>query len=292
MEVERWKELMTVVECKSLTAAANKLGYTLSGVSRSIAALENELGFALFYRGKKGVTPTKECEQMIEYARELIFASEKLSQAAAKIRGAETGKIGIGTAYRHFYRWLTQVTSEFHHMHPGVHFQIYNGTSTEFIHLLDQHAIDFCLISEREGIHEWQPICEDKLIALLPVGHKLAQQQKIALNTFAVEPYIATCPGLDIDSGRFFEKHHVIPNTQFSAMDIQATYAMVDAGMGISLTNQINSLTSYSGICHRDIEPTQMINIGLAWLKDLSPVAASFLKFVLTRLPEEKSVNK
>ena len=66
---------------------------------------------------------------------------------------------------------------------------------------------------------------------------------------------------MDIDSGRFFQKHGIVPNEQFSAMDIQATYAMVDAGMGISITNRINSLTGFSGICHREIIPTE--NMGL-----------------------------
>lgn len=286
MELERWKELMVVIECKSLTAAAENLGYTLSAMSRSMASLEKEVGFTLLYRGKKGVTPTKECEQMIPYVRELLFAANKVTQAAASIRGGEEGEIGIGTAYRHYYRWLTKITSEFHALHPGVHFRIYSGTSTEFVQQLEQHTIEFCLISEREGLHEWYPICKDKLVALLPVKHELARKKIIPLDAFTTYPYIATCPGLDIDSGRFFEKSGIKPNTQFSTMDIQATYAMVDAGMGISITNQINSLTNYKGICHRDIKPTQVIDIGLACLKELSPVSQVFLDFVLEKLPE------
>ena len=286
MQLERWRELMVVLECKSLTAAAQKLGYTLSAMSRSIAALEEELGFNLLYRSKKGVTPTKECEQILPYVRELLFAANKVSQSAASIRGGEEGEIAIGTAYIHYYRWLTTITSEFHRLHPGVQFKIYNGTSSEFIQKLNEHTIDFCLISEREGEHSWYPICEDKLIALLPVNHKLAKKKVIPLKEFLKYPYIATCPGLDIDSGRFFRKQGVTPDMQFSTMDIQATYAMVDAGMGISITNEINSITSYEGICHRDIKPTQVIEIGLACLKELSPVAQMFLEYVKDRLPE------
>lgn len=70
-------------------------------------------------------------------------------------------------------------------------------------------------------------------------------------------------------------------------MDIQATYAMVDAGMGISITNRINSLTGFSGICHREIIPTENITIDWAYGKELSPVAEKFLEFVKDRLPEQ-----
>lgn len=286
MEIERWTELLTVIQCGSLTAAADKLGYTLSGISRAVSMIEKELGFQLFYRSKKGVSPTGECEKMLPYIREVVYASKRLNQAAAQIRGGTEGEISIGTAYRHYYKWLTLVTSQFHEMYPGVHFRIYNGTSTEFAQQVEKHMIDFAIISEREGEHAWYPICKDRLVALLPVGHSLAEKEKIPIEEFARENYIATCPGLDIDSGRFFHKWGIVPNEQFSAMDIQATYSMVDAGMGISITNQINSLTGFEGICHREIEPTEEITIGLACPRDVSPVAEKFLQFVLPRLTQ------
>ena len=43
MNLQRLKELMVVIECGSLTLAAKKLDYTLSGISRSMATLENEV---------------------------------------------------------------------------------------------------------------------------------------------------------------------------------------------------------------------------------------------------------
>ena len=286
MDIHYYEELITVVEAGSLTAAADRLGYTLSGISRSMSALEKELGFQLLNRNKKGVTPTKECEAILPYARQLLESSKNLQQKAASINGVYEGEILIGTAYRHFYRWLSEVTGHFHEMNPGVHFRIYNGTSTEFAEKLESREIDFALICERAGNHEWHKICEDSLVAFLPVHHRLAKRKSISVEMFEKEPYVATCPGLDIDSGRFFEDCGIIPNTQFSSMDIQATYAMVDAGMGISITNQINSIDSYPGVCHRQIKPARTIEIGLAHGKNPAPAANAFLQFILPRLPQ------
>ncbi len=50
--------------------------------------------------------------------------------------------------------------------------------------------------------------------------------------------------------------------------------------------NQINSLTSYKGICHRDMRPTQQIEIGLACQNELSPVAEGFFHFIENKLDE------
>lgn len=277
-----------VIESGSLTAAADKMGYTLSGISKSMSALERELGFQLLYRGKKGIKPTKECESILPYVSNILKSVENFNQKASAIRGVYEGEIRIGTAYGFFYKWLSGVTAEFHKLHKGVYFKIYNGTSSDFIDQMENHDIDFCIISERKGTHEWYPIGRDSLVALLPVNHKLAKRKRIPIDVFEKEPYISTCPGLDIDSGRFFKKNNIIPDTQFSSMDMQATYAMVDAGMGISITNQINSITGYEGICHRPIYPTENIEIGLACENNLSPACQAFLQFVLERMPEMK----
>ena len=50
MDTERINALLCTIEERSLTAAAEKLGYTTSGISRMMAALEEETGFPLLVR--------------------------------------------------------------------------------------------------------------------------------------------------------------------------------------------------------------------------------------------------
>ena len=120
------------------------------------------------------------------------------------------------------------------------------------------------------------------MVALLPEEHKLAKRKTFSAKFAETEAYIVTCPGLDIDGTRYLDKHGIKPNVQFSTMDIQATYAMAAAGMGVSITNQINSLPDYEGVCHRKLVPAELIEIGLAWEKSLPPVAGKFLEFIRT----------
>lgn len=99
MDTERWQILLKAIDRGSLRAAAEEMGFTVSGISRSVATLEKELGFALLHRAKSGVQPTAECCQLLPSVRELLFAQERLEQTAAKVRGADCGTIVIGTAY-------------------------------------------------------------------------------------------------------------------------------------------------------------------------------------------------
>lgn len=50
MDTEKCRALLAVLEAGSLSAAAEKLDYTPSGLSRMMAALEQELGFPLLSR--------------------------------------------------------------------------------------------------------------------------------------------------------------------------------------------------------------------------------------------------
>lgn len=285
MDTEHWKILLTAIEKGSLCAAGEALDYTVSGISRSVAALEKEIGFPLLYRSKQGVVPTPACEQLLPLVRELLFTQEKIEQTAARILGYEQGTIGIGTAYRHYYPWITEVTSRFHELHPGVQFHIVNGTSTDLARQLEHHELDFCIISAREGKHGWLPLCRDPLLAVVPAKHPLAGRESVPLELLLPEPYIQTCPGQDIDSIRFFEHRGVKPNMQFSTMDIQATYAMVGAGLGYAVSNRINSNFTDPAVRHLPIEPPEIIEIGLAYRKEPAPAAQAFLKFVVPRLP-------
>lgn len=73
-------------------------------------------------------------------------------------------------------------------------------------------------------------------------GGTQAGKRKIFSAKFAeTEAYIVTCPGLDIDGTRYLDKHGIKPNVQFSTMDIQATYAIAAAGMGVSIKIVLSS---------------------------------------------------
>lgn len=292
MDTEHWKILLTALEKGSLCAAGEALDYTVSGISRSVAALEKEIGIPLLYRSKQGVAPTPACEQLLPSVRELLFAQAKIEQTAAQILGYEQGTISIGTAYRHYYPWITEVTSAFHELHPGVQFHIVHGTSTELVQKLEHHQLDFCIISAREGAHGWLPLCQDPLLAVVPAGHPLANHESVTLAELLPEPYIQTCPGQDGDTVRFFRHRKVMPDVRFSTADFQATYAMVGAGLGYTIGNRINSNFNDLTVRHLAIDPPEMIEIGLAYEEVPAPAAGAFLKFIRMRLPKETTYSE
>ena len=89
MELDRYRALVCAIETGSLSAAAEALQYTPSGVSRMVAALEEETGVPLLLREHSGVRPTKECEKLLPAIRDLLHAGESCAQLSAQLRGLD-----------------------------------------------------------------------------------------------------------------------------------------------------------------------------------------------------------
>ncbi len=286
MDLDRCRVLLCAIETGSLTAAAESLRYTPSGVSRMIAALEEETGFPLLVRERSGVRPTENCLRMLPAIRELVFCGESCSQLAAKIRGVDEGTVTIGTAYSAYYLWLAQVTSAFHQRHPGIQVQIISGYSTQLLQKLEDHQADLCIISQREGDHSWTEICQDALMGWVPAHHPLAEGTSLPVSAYAKEPCIETFPGEDIDNARVFQRCGIRPNIRFSTMDSYATYAMVEAGLGISMNNALNGWGRSGAVKIMPLDPPQTVSIGIASSREPTPAAETFLHFLQPHLQE------
>ena len=280
MDLDRYRTLLSVIDLGSLSAAATALGYTPSGISRMMAALEDETGFTLLHRTRDGVTPTAECKILLPAIRELVYNGENLRQLTAKIKNIHIGTLTIGTAYSAFYGWLSEVTSKFHESYPDIQIKIVNGYSSELLAQLENHTLDLCIISERKGTHHWIPLLKDNMIAMVAPDHPLAKCTSVSMQVFEQEPYIDTYAGMDIDNAHVFKKCGIKPNTQFSTMDIYATYSMVEAGLGISMDNSLNSTLWHGNICTLPLDPPQNVNIGLAYGSTQTPVTETFLAYI------------
>ena len=84
MTLQQLKYLVTVAECGSITAAAEKLYISQPSLSTSIHSLEKEMGVTAFIRSKKGITITHEGEQLLSYARMLLEQADNMKDHFGK----------------------------------------------------------------------------------------------------------------------------------------------------------------------------------------------------------------
>ena len=97
---------------------------------------------------------------------------------------------------------------------------------------------------------------------------------------------------------RVFARAGITPNVRYTSVDSRATFAMVQAGLGVSLNNQlITRGWDTTGIVILPVDPPQYAEIGIAAPapEELSPAAKRFLAFARQTLrtdPEAAELGK
>lgn len=96
MDIKSLRHALVVAETGSFVRAADKLALTQSGVSRSIHALESELGVALFERVHSGVELTPAGAAFVDKARQLVADAESLRVTVHQAQDLICGHLAFG----------------------------------------------------------------------------------------------------------------------------------------------------------------------------------------------------
>lgn len=80
MTLQQLMYLVTVADCGNITEAAEKLFISQPSLSAAIHNLEKEMGVTAFVRSSKGVTVTREGEELLSYARMLLEQADNMRE--------------------------------------------------------------------------------------------------------------------------------------------------------------------------------------------------------------------
>jgi DNA-binding transcriptional LysR family regulator len=289
LDVEKARALICVIEERSISAAANKMGYTPSGISRMMTSLEDELGFPLLIRKKEGASMTADCRKMLPVIRDYIRSDEECLQMAAKIRGMEVGNVTIGTAYSEYYRWLSECIKDFHEKYPGIRMELSSGYSSDLVNKVLNHKLDMAIVSHRDEVDEWILLCRDPMMVWVPEKHRLAGLKGVPIEEFAKENYIDSNSEYVTDNALILDKYGIKPNIQIQSKDSYASWQMVEAGLGIGLNNYMNSKDRIGDVKILPLIPEQTVEIGITYSREMALAGRIFMEHLkseyISKLP-------
>ncbi len=99
MTLKQLRYIVTVAETGSITEAAGKLYIAQPSLTSSIQELENEYGITVFNRGKKGISLTKEGEEFLGYARQVLDQANLIEE---RYTGSSHGKVRFCVSSQHY----------------------------------------------------------------------------------------------------------------------------------------------------------------------------------------------
>lgn len=288
MDSEKCTIIMSILKNGSMSAAAEELNYTQSGISRAVEALERSAGFQIITHGRGGVHLTSAGEALLPAIREIAYWAEQYEQEVQRLNGAVTGRLAVGSAYAKFFPWLTKVVSGFHESHPGITVELCSGTSTELSERMSAKSLDFGIVSRRDGTFESTVVKKDSLVAMLPPNHPLAQAESVPATIFEREPYIEIHTGLQTDNTLCFRSRGIVPKLSFSTPDSIIACGMVKAGLGVALVNSVIADELRGGVAYVPLDPPENVDICVITpaREVISPAAKSFAAYAMGFISE------
>ena len=108
MNVSQYEALLKALETGTLSQAAEELGYSQSGLTRALNALEEQFGFRILRRDRNGVQLTAEGQLVLPHIRTVLYDQYRLEECVNEINGLRTGLIRIGTFNSVSAQWLAE----------------------------------------------------------------------------------------------------------------------------------------------------------------------------------------
>ncbi|SDE20892.1 LysR family transcriptional regulator [Paraburkholderia lycopersici] len=129
---------VTVIDAGSITAAAEKLQQTVSGVSRALTRLEKQLGVALILRTTRRLQLTEEGELFLERARAILAAMADAEEAVTRHRERPSGRLRVDAATPFMLHCIVPHVTAFTGHYPEIQLELTNNE--RIVDLLEQRV--------------------------------------------------------------------------------------------------------------------------------------------------------
>ena len=287
MDIEKYKLFADVAETRNFTRSGERLGYSQSGVSHILKRLEEELGFPLFVRSRRGVYLTSNAELLLPLIRNVLAQTEKLEETICAINGIDSGKLTIGTYSSISVHCLPPVLQEFKEKYPHIDIFLKEGGADDILQWIHGNIVDIGILSvSRSSSLDWIPLGRDPLMAVLPKDYIPTSSDAFAIEEFEGKPFIISAAGTDYDIHYALETCGVHPNLKYSSTDDRAIISMVIHHLGISILSKLILTDFEDKVTALPLKPFFHRELGIAMhsYSELPPAARKFADFAKEKL--------
>lgn len=284
-----WNQLVyfkTLAEMQHFTRAAEKLTLSQPALSRSMAKLEEELGFPLFERYGKRVVLNSYGQIFLEHVERSLQEIAKGRQIIQDLLNPDHGCVSLAFLHSLGSNIVPNLLGSFRERYPQIQFKLYQNATPVVLNQLLTGEIDLCLcnhISIKDSI-QWTDLYDEDLFVCVPASHPLAKRSQISLQEIAKEPIITFKKdyGLRILTDQLFKEADIQPPITFEGEEIMTVAGLVEARLGVALIPHIAGLDHINIVFLPVSTPVCCRTIGIAWNQNryLSPVAKRFKDFV------------
>ncbi|WOD15654.1 LysR family transcriptional regulator [Paraburkholderia kirstenboschensis] len=243
MELRHLRYFLAVAEEGQFTRAAARLHIQQPPLSQQIQELEQELGFALFMRQPRGVVLTAPGETFAARARSVLLELDNAVVHARRVAQGQIGTVRVAlTSSAAFHPLTPTAIRNFRNMYPEVAIEMNEVNAAEIIEMMLNGRADAAILRkpvETPTGLRFELLTEERMLLVLPVGHRLVSSRAVPLKQLANESFIFVrrpgAPGMYADFIRACQSKGFEPNVVEEVPRMVTAINLVAAGGGVSL---------------------------------------------------------
>ncbi len=293
IEARHLRVLRAVAATGSFSAAARELGCTQPAVSQQMKALEASTGTPLLIRTGREMRLTQAGEALVRHAAGILAGLTAAEEEIAAIAGLRAGRVRL-VSFPSGSSTMVPGARALRAAHPGTRVSLVEAEPPRSAEMLREGDCDVALAFRYEGrreapqgrgggasaAEEWddlvvRPLLADRLVGLVPEGHRLAGADAVTIGEFADESWIAGCPRCRRQLVEVCEGAGFVPRIDFATDDYPAVIGLVGAGLGVAVLPEL-AIESVRprGARTVTVEPAVRREIVALTLPDLAQVPA------------------
>ncbi|MER6212888.1 MULTISPECIES: LysR family transcriptional regulator [unclassified Streptomyces] len=283
IEARHLRILRAVAGTGSFSAAARELGCTQPAVSQQMKALEQSAGTPLLVRTGREMRLTQAGEALVRHAAGILAGLTAAEEEVAAIAGLRAGRVRLVSFPSGSSTLVPTALAAMRAEHPGTRISLVEAEPPRSVEMLREGDCDLALAFRYGGASaaaEWEdlvvtPLLTDRLVGLVPDGHRLAGAGRVGMAELADEPWIAGCPRCRRHLVEVCEGAGFTPRIDFATDDYPAVVGLVGAGLGVAVLPElaVESVRA-KGVSALAVEPAVEREVVALTLPDLARVPA------------------
>jgi DNA-binding transcriptional LysR family regulator len=200
MDTRQLAAFCAVVERRSFSQAAERMGVTQPAISLQIRALEKRLGRRLLDRSGRRVEPTEAGLRLYRGAQRLLALEEQLEQEVAGDEAGElTGRLELGASTGPGGSVVPLLLCEFQRANPGVDVALSVFDTQTVVDLVGRRELELGVVgaARRQRAVVFEPFFRDEVVLACLPGHRFAGTT-ISLDELRGEPLLVMQEGAGV----------------------------------------------------------------------------------------------
>jgi DNA-binding transcriptional LysR family regulator len=296
MDTRQLAAFCEVVDRKSFSQAAERLGVTQPAVSLQVRSLEKRLGAKLLDRSGRRVEPTEAGLRLYRAAQRMLSAEDQLLEELAGADSEVQGELALGASTGPGGTVVPVLLCEFQREHPDVTVALSVSDTNRVIEQVAERELELGVVGaapRHRGV-TFEPFFRDEVVLAVPAGHAFAGKQ-VSLDDLRGEQLILMQDGAGVR--QVIEEELRRANVRARDLDIRLELGLQESVKSAVLAGYGITFISRSGVEPelaagtlatarvKGLEPAREISLVRPAGRSPTRAADAFVEFARAKLP-------